>query len=108
MDYNFHQVLIKDDLAANHSKSTLSLKCFRDHDFIKLGSCLKGKRVIGEPLTFRSALVPPYVRKTRSLEATLPWLYLKGVSTENPIFVPRCKLDNFSCLQVTLTYENTF
>jgi putative transposase len=35
----------------------------------------------GEPITFRSALVPPYVRKTRSLEAALPWLYLKGVST---------------------------
>lgn len=35
----------------------------------------------GEPVTFRSALVPPYVRKTRSLEAALPWLYLKGVST---------------------------
>jgi putative transposase len=35
----------------------------------------------GEPVTFRSALVPPYVRKTRSLEATLPWLYLKGVSS---------------------------
>jgi len=25
-------------------------------------------------------LVPPYVRKTRSLEAALTWLYLKGVS----------------------------
>ena len=35
----------------------------------------------GEPVTFRAALVPPYVRKTRSLEAALPWLYLKGVST---------------------------
>ncbi len=35
----------------------------------------------GKALTFRSALVPPYVRKTRSLEAALPWLYLKGVST---------------------------
>jgi putative transposase len=35
----------------------------------------------GEPVTFRSALVPPYVRKTRSLEAALPWLYLKGVSS---------------------------
>ena len=34
----------------------------------------------GEPVTFRSALVPPYVRKTQSLEAALPWLYLKGVS----------------------------
>lgn len=35
----------------------------------------------GVGLTFRSALVPSYVRKTRSLEAALPWLYLKGVST---------------------------
>ena len=35
----------------------------------------------GDPITFRSAFVPPYVRKTRSLEAALPWLFLKGVST---------------------------
>ena len=36
---------------------------------------------IDKPVIFRSALVPPYVRKTRSLEAAIPWLYLKGVST---------------------------
>ncbi len=35
----------------------------------------------GEVVVFRSALVPPYVRKTASLEAALPWLYLKGIST---------------------------
>ena len=35
----------------------------------------------GEPVTFRSALVPPYIRKTGTLEAALPWLYLKGVSS---------------------------
>ena len=35
----------------------------------------------GEPVSFQSALVPPYVRKTRSLEAALPWLYLKGISS---------------------------
>jgi len=35
----------------------------------------------GKPVTFRSALVPPYVRKSRSLAAALPWLYLKGIST---------------------------
>ncbi|GAA3933824.1 IS256 family transposase [Litoribacillus peritrichatus] len=35
----------------------------------------------GEPVTFRSALIPPYVRKTRSVEAALPWLYLKGISS---------------------------
>ena len=28
----------------------------------------------GRPVTFRSALVPPYVRKSRSVEAWLPWL----------------------------------
>ena len=30
---------------------------------------------------FRSNLVPPYVRRTKSLEAALPWLYLHGIST---------------------------
>lgn len=35
----------------------------------------------GEPVTFQSALVSPYVRKTKSQEAALPWLYLKGIST---------------------------
>jgi putative transposase len=32
-------------------------------------------------VTFRSALVPPYVRRTKTLEAALPWLYLKGISS---------------------------
>ena len=32
---------------------------------------------------FRSGLVPRYVRRARSVEAVLPWLYLKGVSTGN-------------------------
>jgi hypothetical protein len=27
----------------------------------------------GTPVTFRSALVPPYVRRTKTLEAALPW-----------------------------------
>ena len=35
----------------------------------------------GEPVTFQSALVPPYVRKTKTLEAAIPWLYLKGISS---------------------------
>lgn len=37
--------------------------------------------ITGESVTFRSALVSPYVRKTRLLEAAVPWLYLKGVSS---------------------------
>jgi transposase-like protein len=35
----------------------------------------------GTPVAFRSALVSPYVRRTKTLEAALPWLYLKGVSS---------------------------
>jgi transposase-like protein len=35
----------------------------------------------GAGAVFRSALVPPYVRRARSLDAALPWLYLKGIST---------------------------
>ena len=35
----------------------------------------------GEPVSFQSSLVPPYIRKTATLAAALPWLYLKGIST---------------------------
>jgi transposase-like protein len=34
-----------------------------------------------ERVSFRSAILPPYLRKTRSMEQLIPWLYLKGVST---------------------------
>lgn len=34
-----------------------------------------------EPMTFHSRLVPPYVRRARRMDAALPWLYLKGIST---------------------------
>ena len=32
---------------------------------------------------FRSELLPPYLKKTRRMEAMIPWLYLKGVSTND-------------------------
>jgi len=35
----------------------------------------------GQPVRFRSALVPPYVRRAKKLEAALLWLYLKGISS---------------------------
>ena len=31
--------------------------------------------------TFTPAVLPPYLRRTKSLEELIPWLYLKGVST---------------------------
>jgi putative transposase len=34
-----------------------------------------------EPVSFRSSLVPPYVRRAKTVDAALPWLYLKGIST---------------------------
>ena len=35
----------------------------------------------GEAIKFTSTLLPPYLRKTKSMEELIPWLYLKGVST---------------------------
>lgn len=36
----------------------------------------------GQPkIRFSSKIVPPYLRRSRSMEEFLPWLYLKGVST---------------------------
>jgi putative transposase len=34
-----------------------------------------------EPIRFTSAILPKYLRRTRSLEELLPWLYLKGISS---------------------------
>ena len=34
-----------------------------------------------EAVVFRSSLVPPYVRRAKTLDAALPWLYLKGISS---------------------------
>lgn len=35
----------------------------------------------GSRIRFRSSLIPPYLRKSKSVEELLPWLYLKGIST---------------------------
>ena len=32
-------------------------------------------------IRFSSSILPPYLRRTKSIEELLPWLYLKGVST---------------------------
>jgi putative transposase len=32
---------------------------------------------------FASIILPPYLRKTKSLEELIPWLYLKGISTSD-------------------------
>jgi transposase-like protein len=42
---------------------------------------VRDRRPVGEREAFASAILPPYLRKARSLEELIPWLYLKGVST---------------------------
>ena len=34
-----------------------------------------------DSIRFTSSLLPPYLRKTKSMEELIPWLYLKGIST---------------------------
>ena len=35
----------------------------------------------GSGIRFASAILPPYLRRTKSIEQLIPWLYLKGIST---------------------------
>ena len=41
----------------------------------------RGANSDGTKIKFRSSPVPPYLRKAKSVEDLLPWLYLKGIST---------------------------
>lgn len=41
------------------------------------------RRSEGERERFTSKILPPYLRKTKSIEELIPWLYLKGVSTSD-------------------------
>lgn len=36
---------------------------------------------LNDRVRFTSSILPPYLRKTKSIETFLPWLYLKGIST---------------------------
>lgn len=42
---------------------------------------VQDRRPAAERERFSSAILPPYLRKTKSMEELIPWLYLKGVST---------------------------
>ncbi len=37
----------------------------------------------GNRFRFTSKILPPYLRKTRAIEELIPWLYLKGISTND-------------------------
>jgi transposase-like protein len=42
---------------------------------------VQDRRPAEEAEKFASKILPPYLRKTKSVEELLPWLYLKGIST---------------------------
>ncbi len=41
----------------------------------------RDRQADGDSIRFTSSILPPYLRRTRSIEELLPWLYLKGIST---------------------------
>lgn len=42
---------------------------------------VRDRRPHGERVKFTSKILPAYLRKTKSIEDLIPWLYLKGVSS---------------------------
>ncbi len=44
---------------------------------------VKGPGPGDEELKFESKLIPPYLRKAKSIEELIPWLYLRGISTND-------------------------
>lgn len=42
---------------------------------------VRDRRPPDEREAFQSKILPPYLRKTKSIEELIPWLYLKGIST---------------------------
>ena len=42
---------------------------------------VRDRRPPDEREPFHSKILPPYLRKTKSIEELIPWLYLKGIST---------------------------
>ncbi len=42
---------------------------------------VRDRRPAEEREQFESSILPPYLRRTKSIEELLPWLYLKGIST---------------------------
>jgi len=42
---------------------------------------VRDKRKKGDKVRFNSKILPPYLRRSKSMEELIPWLYLKGLST---------------------------
>lgn len=44
---------------------------------------VEDRRPAGEREPFTSKILPPYLRRTKSVDDLIPWLYLKGISTQD-------------------------
>jgi putative transposase len=42
---------------------------------------VRDRRPVDEAEPFTSKILPPYLRRTKSIEQLIPWLYLRGIST---------------------------
>jgi len=75
LDGTGHRQVVRNGYMAERTLTTgigsIPVKQPRVHD----------RRPEGEAEKFTSQILPPYLRKTKSLEELIPWLYLKGVST---------------------------
>ncbi len=76
-DADGHRLVVRNGYAAERELQTglgaLAVKQPRVND----------KRVddAGNRFRFTSQILPPYLRKTKSIEELIPWLYLRGIST---------------------------
>ncbi len=72
-DQNGHQLIVRNgylperDILTGIGPVTVKVPKIRDKS--------------GQGIKFNSTLLPPYLRKAKSVEEVLPWLYLKGIST---------------------------
>jgi putative transposase len=74
-DEHGHQQVVRNGFLPERTITTgvgvVAVKQPRVHD----------RRPVSQREKFSSAILPPYLRKTKSIEELIPWLYLKGVST---------------------------
>ena len=66
-----HGFLPERKLMTGIGEAPVQVRCVRD----------RGSNEDGSKIKFRLSLVPPYLRKAKSVEDLLPCLYLKGIST---------------------------
>jgi putative transposase len=63
----------KDEREIQTGVGSLKVKQPRVHD--------RRKDEDGERMQFVSSILPPYLRRTKSIDDLIPWLYLRGIST---------------------------